>query len=232
MNYLDRVRGGSRISDLQRQAEGRFRNFEGLNYPRRYHHAAGAAPVATAQEELDPIDRTWTVVVTNGSSTASATAMIFGANKDLTDVANTAAGVTVTVAESSHLQLKTELLGQPVRILGLKMTVVSATQFSNILTIYDFKSTGSSQSGIWQPLNYRSAQNQLITQIDAPSFQLLLKPSTYITFTINKSEVVTLTFTIVQKANFGNVLRNAPVVAQSNTPAPTGLVQVDMPRGV
>ena len=233
MNYFNRIRG------LQNEAEGRFRNaggeyrnFEGIQYPRRYHSAAGGAPVAAPQEELNPNDRTWTVVVTNNSSAASATAMVFGANKDLTDVANTAAGVTVTVAESSHLILKTELLGQPVRILGLKMTCVSATQFSNILTIYDAKSTGAVESMIWQPLNYRSAQNMLTTQIDAPSFQLLLKSSTYFTFTINKSEVVTFTFTIVQKASFGNVLRNAPVVAQSSTPAPTGLVQVDMPRGV
>jgi hypothetical protein len=227
MNYFNRIRS------LQNEAEGKFRNFEGIQYPRRYHQATGTATAAAApQEELDPNDRTWTVVVTNNSSANAATAMVFGAIKDLTDTANTAAGVTVTVGESSHLQLKTELLGQPVRILGLKMTCVSATQFSNILTIYDMKSTGANESRIWQPLNYRSAQNNLTTQIDAPSFQLLLKPSTYFTFTINKSEVVTFIFTIVQKANFGNVLRNAPVVSQSSVPAPTGLVQVDMPRGV
>jgi hypothetical protein len=228
MNYYDRI---NRINSLKLQAESKFRNFEGVQYPRGYHNAAGVAAPA-AQEILDPNDRTWTVKVVNGSSAAAATAIIFGAAKDLTDVANIAAGVTVTVAESSHLQLKTELLSQPVRILGLKMTVVSATQFSNVLSLYDLKSTGSEVKSLWQPLNYRSAQNQLTTQIDAPSFQLLLTSSTYISFTINASETVTFTFTIVQKAQFGNTLRGTPVVAQSNTPAPTGLVQMDAPRGV
>jgi hypothetical protein len=227
------MRSFNRIHALRDQAESRYRNFEGINYVRRYHHAAGsAAPVPAPQMELDPNDRTYTVTVTNGSSTASATAIIFGAVKDLTDVANTAAGVTVTVAESTHLQLKTELLSTPIRILGLKMTVVSATQFSNVLTLYDVKSTGAFEGRIWQPLNYRSAQNQLTTQIDAPSFQLKLTSTSYIQFTINKSEIVTFTFTIIQKAQFGNVLSNTPVVAQSSVPAPTGLVQVDMPRGV
>jgi hypothetical protein len=230
MNYLNR------IQSMRQSAEAKFRNFggyEGVRYPRQYHHAnGGGAPVAAPIETLDPNDRTWTVTVTNGSSAASATAIIFGAVKDLTDVANTAAGVTVTVAESSHLQLKTEVLGQPVRIVGLKMVVVSATQFSNVLSIYDTKSTGREEKALFQPINYRSAQNQLTTQIDAPSFELLLTPTTWISFTLNKAEVVTFIFTIAQKTLLQNTLRNSPVVAQSNIPAPTGLPQIDMPRGL
>jgi hypothetical protein len=112
------------------------------------------------------------------------------------------------------------------------MTVTSATQFSNVLSLYDRKSTGAEEKRLFQPLNYRSAQNQITTQIDAPSFELLLTASTRVEFTINKSEVVTFTFTIVQKAQIHNVLRNAPVAANSNTPAPTGLPQIDMPRGL
>ncbi len=221
----------SRIAQLARQGEAKYRNFEGVQYARRFRGANGA-PAQANSEILDPNDRTWTVSVTNGSSTVAVTAIIFGANYDLTDVANTAAGVTVTVSESSHLQVKTELLSQPVRILGMKMTVVSATQFNNVLSLYDRKSTGAEEKRLFQPLNYRSAQNQITTQIDAPSFELLLTASTRIEFTINKSETVTFTFTIVQKAQLQNVLRNAPVAANSNTPAPTGLPQIDMPRGL
>lgn len=226
MSYMNR------IANLRHQAEAKFRNFEGVQYARNYRHAGGGEMAPAAQETLDPNDRTWTVKVTNGSSAASATATIFGANLDLTDTLNTAAGVTVTVAESTHLQLKTESLSQPVRILGLKMTVVSATQFSNVLYLYDQKSTGAQERRLFQPLNYRSAQNQLTTQIDAPSFELLVTPSMYIQFTLNAAEIVTFTFTIVQKALLGNTLRNSPVVAVSNRPAPTGLPQIDMPRGV
>jgi hypothetical protein len=115
----------------------------------------------------------------------------------------------------------------------MKMTVSSsATQFSNVLSIYDQKSTGALEKRLFQPLNYRSAQNYLTTQIDVPSFELLLSASTYIQFTVNASETVTFTFTIVEKTLVYNTLRNSSVVAVSNQPAPTGLPQIDMPRGV
>lgn len=223
MNYRDRIAG------LQREAESKFRNWDGIQYGRQFRHATGAV-APSSSEILDPNDRTWTITVAN-SATVSKSVMIFGATKDLTDATKDAA-ITISVAESSHLQVKTETLSQPVRILGLKMTVVSATQFSNVLSLYDAKSTGAEEKRLFQPLNYRSAQNQITTQIDAPSFELLITPTVYITFTVNASESVTLTFTIVEKAQLHNVLRNSPVVAVSNRPSPTGLPQIDMPRGV
>lgn len=225
MNYF------GRIARLRKEVEGRFRNFEGITYPRQFRNAGGGAPVLAAQETLDPNDRTWTIKVVNSSSATAYTATIFGSVYDLTDAALNG-NLAITVSESTHLKVKTEVLLQPVRILGMKMTVVSATQFSNVLSIYDETSTGALEKRLFQPLNYRSAQNQLTTQIDAPSFELLVKATTYIQFSVNASETVTFTFTIVEKALFANTLRNAPVVAVSNKPAPTGLPQIDMPRGV
>lgn len=224
MNYRDRIRG------LQRSAEAQYRNFEGVQYARPPFRNANGAIQRAASEQLDPNDRTWTVVVTNAAST-SKTATIFGAIYDLTD-ANLDSNVTVTVSESNHLRLKTGLLTQAVRILGLKMTVTAASQFSNVISLYDEQSTGALDKKLFQPLTYRAAQNTLTTQIDAPSFELLLKPSTYIQFTINGSETVTFVFNIVEKVILSNLLRNSSVVAVSNRPAPTGLPQVDMPRGV
>lgn len=224
MNYRDRIRG------LQRSAESNYRNFEGIQYSRNFRHAGGQVQPASS-EQLDTNDRTWTVVVTNASSAASKTARVFGAEKDLTD-ATLDANVTVTVSESTHLRLKTSLLFQSVRILGMKMTVTSASQFSNVISFYDEQSTGALDKRLFAPLTYRAAQNNLTTQIDAPSFQLLLKPTTYIEFTINASETVTFIFNIVEKVLLSNLLRNSPVVAVSNIPAPTGLPQVDLPRGV
>jgi len=226
MNYRDR------IARLALEGQARYRNFEGVTYPKMYRHAAGGNVVASAATEvLDPNDRTWTVKVVNASSANSYTATIFGAVYDLTD-ANLNANITITVSESSHLKVKTELLTQAVRILGMKMTVTSASQFSNVISLYDEKSTGALEKRIFQPLNYRSAQNYLTTQIDVPSFELLITPTTYIQFTVNASETVTFTFNIVEKVLLHNLLRNAPAVAVSTTPAPTGLPQIDMPRGV
>jgi hypothetical protein len=112
------------------------------------------------------------------------------------------------------------------------MTVTAASQFSNVISFYDEQSTGALDKRLFAPLTYRAAQNTLTTQIDAPSFELLLKPTTYVEFTINASETVTFVFNIVEKVLLHNLLRNSPVLATSNRPAPTGLPQVDMPRGL
>lgn len=220
----------NRIARLRNQAEHNFRNFEGITYGRNSHNAVAGAGVRNA-EVLDPNDRTWTVNVANANTVSTGSIRIFGAAIDLTD-ANLPAGITITVSESSHLQLKTELLTTPVRILGLKYTVTTAAQFNNTLSLVDATSNGANNTRVWQPLNYRSAQNQITTQIDAPNFELLLSATTYIQFALAASETVTFTFTIVEKGLTKNILRQAPVVAASTQMAPTGLPQIDMKRGL
>lgn len=216
----------NRITMLRQRAEQNFRNFEGVTYGNFRNAVSGQG----AAETLDPNDRTWTISVVN-SDTAAHSAMLFGAAKDLTD-ATLDSRVTITVTESSHLIVKTGLLSTPVRILGLKYTVTTAAQFSNALTLADQTSTGALTSRNWQPLNYRSSQNTLTTQIDAPTFEMLVSSTSYITFTINASETVTFTFTIVEKAMDRNLLRNVPQVAASTQMAPTGLPQIDLKRGL
>ena len=222
----------NRISRLRNQAESKFRNFEGVTYGRGgYNNAvAGAGPARNA-EVLDPNDRTWTITVASTNTVSTGTIRIFGAAKDLTD-ANLPAGITITVSESSHLQLKTELLTTPVRILGLKYTVTTAAQFNNTLSLVDQSSNGATNTRVWQPLNYRSAQNQITTQIDAPNFEMLISATAYIEFALAASETVTFTFTLVEKGLMKNVLRQSPIVAASNQMAPTGLPQIDMRRGL
>jgi hypothetical protein len=222
----------SRIARLRQSAEANFRNFDGVTYGQNRYRNAVAAPAGgvLGAESLDPNDRTWTVKVVN-SDTAGHPVMLFGSSKDLTD-ATLDTRVAITVSESSHLQVKVALLSVPVRILGLKYTVTTVAQFSNVLTLVDETSTGAKNQRIWQPLNYRSAQNTLTTQIDAPTFEMLVSNSSYITFTIAASETVTFTFTIVEKAINRNILRNAPIVAASTQMAPTGLPQIDLKRGL
>jgi hypothetical protein len=221
----------SRIAQLRQRAEANFRNFDGVTYGQRgYRNAVGGPVMGGGAEVLDPNDRTWTITCEN-NDTASKSVMIFGAAKDLTD-ATLDTRVHITVTESSHLILKSGLFGAPVRILGLKYTVTTAAQFSNALTLVDETSTGALNQRKWQPLNYRSAQNTLTTQIDAPTFEMLVSCTSYITFTLNASETVTFTFTIVEKALDRNLLRNAPQVAASTQMAPTGLPQIDLKRGL
>jgi len=203
----------NRIGNYRAVAEKSFNNMEEFN---------GFAQARV----LDPNDRTLTITVANSNTGTTATARIFGATKDLTD-ANLPAGITVTVAESSHLQVKTELLTNPFRIAGLKYTVTTASQFSNPLFLYEESSTGGLIRRIWQPLNYRSAMNQLTTQIDAPTFELLVGAKTYIELVMRASESVTFTFSMSEKAQMQNVLQAESVVERSPIPAPTGVATFD-----
>jgi hypothetical protein len=110
--------------------------------------------------------------------------------------------------------------------------VTSVGQFNNALTLTEQKSTGSVHSVQWQPLNFRSAQNQITTQIDAPSFEFLVTANTYFTFTLAASETVTFTFTIVEKFDAKAELRDGRTRQISRTQAPTGLPQLDLQRGL
>ena len=221
MSYLQRV------NDYKREAETNFHQMGGARPSQfddmNYHNANGGQT-----DVLDPNDRTLTITVANGATTEqSANVRVFGSFYDLTD-ANLDSDITITVAESSHLQVKTELLRSAYRIQGLKYTVTTAAQFSNVLSIYSRNSTGALDRRLWQPLNYRSAQNQITTQIDAPTFELLLTPYVYIEFTLEASESVTFTFTIVEKLSTDNIMMGRNVIKQSRFASPTGLPQIDL----
>ena len=181
----------NRINRLQRSAENNFNSFVGYDPSRNYMNAVGGGA-----ESLDPNDRTLTVSVVNATASAVSDVVIFGAVKDLTD-ANLNANITITVSESSHLKVKTELLQNPFRILGVKYSVTTTAQFSNTLTLTEETSTGGLISRIWQPLNYRSAQNNLLIPINAPAFELLVTANTYIKFDIQGRETVNFTFGII-----------------------------------
>jgi len=208
----------SYLKKLKREHEANFHSFSGDEF-------MGYSPVSG--EELDPNDRTMTITVANANTTTAKTVRLFGAVKDLTD-ATKDSDITITVSESSHLQVKTELLQNPFRIKGLKYSVANAGQFSNTISIFEESSTGGLSKRIFQALNYRSAQNNLSTQIDAPDWELLVSAKTYIELSINASETVTFTFTISEKAELKNVLKGRGVKTSTHRQAPTGLPQIDM----
>ena len=220
--YRERISG---YQTARHAPSANFNQFVGYNPESNYMNAAGNSQV------LDPNDRTLTVTVVNASVSAITDVRIFGSVADLTDASLNGA-VTITVSESSHLEVKTELLQNPFRILGMKYTVTTVAQFNNSLTLTEKNSTGGLISRVWQPLNYRSAQNQITTQIDAPSFEFLVSANSYFTFTLAASETVTFTFTLVEKYAAKNELRDGRTREISRTQAPTGLPQIDMQRGL
>lgn len=193
-----------------------------------FNNAAGVVPSAVSvANQLDPNDRTLTFNIINSDTAAAATVTLFGAVKDLTD-ATLPASLTVNVLESSHLSVKTQILaGDSFRILGMKMSVANASQFTNTWSIYRENSTGALLKKTFQPLTFRSAQNNLTTQVDGGNFELVVDAKTYIQFSVNASENITIIFSQIERANMTGLLTGSAVREISTNPAPTGLPQID-----
>ena len=177
----------------------------------------------SALGKIDPNDRTLTVVVKN-EGTAAAEAILFGGNEG----AGQATGVTVTVEESSHNEVREESKSNPFKIQGMKMSVSNALQFDNVLKLTRRSATGSVETRVYQPRNATSPQNLNSGLIDDHSFEAEVTGQDSIRFTVNAGTTAVFTFTIKARANMANLLKGRSVAEVSRAPRTTGLPQIDL----
>ena len=219
----------NRIGTYTKRAESEFRNL--MPYSARgakMRYADGGVAGGAAYGTLDSNNRTLTFVVKNTNTDSDLTARLFAAAIDPTDAA-LPAGITINVEESSHLQVKQELLASPFRIVGLRYKVSSsANQFDNKFVIAESDMTGMTVSKTVQPSTWRSAQNQQDKQVDALTFEMIVSKNAYIDVKINAGETATMIFYIAEKLNEKNVLAGRPSLEVARTLPPTGLPQLDM----
>ena len=172
------------------------------------YFAQGGAEMAL-QNVVEPLDRTLTFRVTSvAPAVGGEIATLFDGN--VTPLIQPA-GITVTVAETgggagSHDQVRTESLGNPFVIQGLRYFVGNATQYSNAFTIQKRNVTGGLRQYLWQPTNYVSPTNLNPLVIDAIDFGLVVDGRTSITIPVNVGETLTLTFTLKAKTSNNQVL--------------------------
>ncbi len=180
---------------------------------------------ATSIGRIDPNDRTLTVVVRNTSG-ADAEAIIFGGNEN----APQPAGVTVTVEESSHNEVREESKANPFKIAGMKMSVSNPLQFDNVMKITRRTATGSTTVRVYQPRNATSPQNFTQQLIDDHNFEMDVTGQDSLRFVVKDGATVVFTFTMRARANMGNLLRGHNVAELSSAPRTTGLPQLDLLR--
>src|SRR5690606_23084555 len=120
----------------------------------------------TSIGRIDPNDRTLTVVVKNTSG-ADAEAILFGGNEE----AAQPAGVTVTVEESSHKEVREESKANPFKIAGMKMSASDPLQFDYVMKITRRTAAGSNTVRVYQPRNATSPQNFTQQLIDDNNFE-------------------------------------------------------------
>jgi hypothetical protein len=170
--------------------------FVGENY------ANGQAPATISNQgqmfsRLSDGERTYTVVINNTNTSGGAVnAIIFGA--DLYS-GNTQpnAGVTVVVRESSHAQARAQSQSRPFWINGLRyITTTDSQMTSQVPTVSYANAQGFTETFPFIPIRYRTAYNQIATQIDVPDFKMLVDGSTYWTVPVIANEQVTFIFQI------------------------------------
>ena len=174
---------------------------------------------------IDPNDRTLTIVVKNTSG-ETAEAILFGGNEE----AAQPAGVTVTVEESSHKEVREESKSNPFRVSGMKMSVSNSLQFDNVMKINKRTATGSNTVRVYQPRNASSPQNHSQLLIDDGNFEMNVTGQDSLRLMVNEGTTIVLTLTINARANMGNLLRGGNVAEVSHTPRTTGLPQIDLLR--
>lgn len=205
------------------------------------YFAQGGAEMAL-QNVVEPLDRTLTFRVTSvAPAVGGEVATLFDGN--VTPLIQPA-GITVTVAETgggagSHDQVRTESLGNPFVIQGLRYFVGNATQFANAFTIQKRNVTGGLRQYLWQPTNYVSPTNLNPLVIDAIDFGLVVDGRTAIFVPVNLNETLTLTFTLKAKTSNNQVLFGKSPKELAIAPRVTGnplgditLLNAPMQRGM
>jgi len=178
---------------------------------------------ATSIGRIDPNDRTYTVVVKNASN-AEAEAIIFGAN----EAAEQPAGITVSVEESSHNEVREESKSFPFTIVGMKYSVSDAAQFDSILYLKKRTASGTRETRVYQPRNATSPANFTQLLIDDSNFEMEVTGQHSIRVNVKPNVTAVFTFTVKARANLGNLLKGNNVAEMSTTPRSTGIPHFDL----
>lgn len=166
------------------------------NYVGQYANGEPSAN-ANGYGKLDDGERLYTVVVTNTNTSGAAVAAIVFGGDLYSGSTQPNAGVTVTVSESSHSQVRAESQRSPFWVNGLRYLTTTASQMqTQVPTWYVSESSGAINQRPFRPLSYRTAYNQITTQIDAPTFKILINGSTYLSLPVIANETVTIMFQI------------------------------------
>ena len=183
------------------------------------------------QNVVEPLDRTYTFVITNPVPNGAMTAILFAGNINPLVQAGGVNPITVNVQETgggagSHDEVRSETIGNPFVIQGLRYFVPTEVQFSNNFTIQKRYTTGKLIQYIWQPTNYLSPTNLNSRLLDAPDFGLVVDGRTQIQVPMSASpliaNVVTITFTVKAKTTQSNSVFGTPIANKAVAPRMTG----------
>lgn len=178
--------------------------------------------------DLEAGNDIYTIVITNtNTSGAAINAVVFGADLYQGN-AQPNAGVTVTVAQSSHSQVRSESIHSPFWVYGIKYITLTTLQMqTQTLFMTVAESAGKTTSYPLTPLTWRTGAQQITTQVDAPDLKFLVNGSFYLTVPVIANETVTIIAQIGGRVKAANALQHpgaSTIAVGGGKPLPSGLV--------
>jgi hypothetical protein len=182
-----------KMRSIERNGEKAFRNFwdesagyNDFSFP-QYSNANGTMGGA-AFSRMDPLARTYTLVITNsGATTEDVTILAPGAGTNPTF----APGTNVVLQESTYSRLLTEALQKPKLIKGIKVQVKDQNQLDNVWTLGYQNAAGKVQQYVYSLLDNTNSYQNIATRVEDPTFEFMINVDSFITIPVNGTNFVT-----------------------------------------
>jgi hypothetical protein len=181
-----------KMRSIERNGEKMFRNFwdesagyNDFSFP-QYSNANGTMG-GQAFSRMDPLARTYTLVITNsGATTEDVTILAPGAGTNPTF----APGTNVVLQESTYSRLLTEALQKPKLIKGIKVQVKDQNQLDNVWTLGYQNAAGKVQQYVYSLLDNTNSYQNIATRVEDPTFEFMINVDSFITIPVNGSNFV------------------------------------------
>lgn len=169
----------------------------------------------------------YTVVASNTNTGSTVTAIAFGANQ-YSGSEQPNAGAVVTVSQSSHAEARAASQNSPFWVNGLRYITTTLNQLNTqVLTIQTRYSNGMIQSIPFEPLVFKTANQNQSLQIDAPGFKFGIDGNTSIQIPLVASESITLILQVGGRFDAAKAVQGQSALEIANQRELTsGLVQV------
>lgn len=219
MNYKKAIQQYNMEAQAFDSADGLYSSYVGESNYLGESRADGAyqSQAGDVFSKIQDGERIYTIVITNTNSSGGAiNAIVFGADL-YSGSTQPNAGVTVTIQESSHSQVRAESQRSPFWVNGLRyITTTNSQMTSQVPSITRSTSAGKVETVPFRPLSYRTAYNQITTQIDAPNFKFAVDGSTYWTVPVIANETVTIIMQIGGRYDASKVIDGQSPVKVAN----------------
>lgn len=197
-------------------ADGGYGDYMGGESEVGMYQATGQVPV----KKIPDFDRTYTITVVNANGVTT-NVTLFGANQFLIAVNfGNPAGITVTVGESSYVEMLQESQDSSFISSGMRLTSTNNAQLDQVMTVRKRTGNGQNCSYPIQVANYFSAFQFQAGIREIYPYHIQYAGTTSLSFPVLATTTVVLTLFVGKRIDTDNLLNNIPVREANKTALP------------